>query len=392
MRARALLLGLSTLSWGAGALALILGGCLIEERPFDEQLGRCETYCEEVEEKCAGQYQVYESRDTCRAVCARMEPGVNLTGNTNTLSCRMEILGRADFEAPSLCSQVGPGGHGACGTDCEALCKLRAQVCSTVQPGDVAITNPDRCETHCAALRSNDTLEVDRDQSGDTLQCRLVHISKAAIGAEQAEEHCAYSQVDAPPGENVKLGLEGKAPCSDPPNIDQAVECETYCGLVTGVCTGDVAVYQNVAECLAVCGLLPQGVPGDQAENTSRCRRYHSYAAMSNTTTHCTHAGPTGDGHCGTDNCTTYCEMVGEACSTSYMAAFGSLEIQPCLDACAGLEGAGRDEFVRTRYTVSTPPTGPSLRCRTFYAVEAMSVPNNDVQCAAALGGQAPCE
>src|SRR5688572_33153456 len=125
-----------------GAMAAGAGGCIIEERPFDQQLADCNTYCDEVESNCIEPYRVYDRRETCLAVCRLMEPGDNLGGSTgNTLRCRLDKLRAPDFEAAIGCPQIGPGGDGQCGTDCEALCGLRQKVCAAIQPEQFEITN-----------------------------------------------------------------------------------------------------------------------------------------------------------------------------------------------------------------------------------------------------------
>ncbi|MEZ4401134.1 MAG: DUF4331 family protein [Kofleriaceae bacterium] len=94
------------------------------------------------------------------------------------------------------------------------------------------------------------------------------------------------------------------------PTPDAAVDappagtlCETYCANMDANCTGDNAQYLNTADCMSFCAEAgwPDGAPGAMAGNSLECRVYHSGApAASNGALHCPHAGPTGDGVCGT--------------------------------------------------------------------------------------------
>jgi hypothetical protein len=160
-----------------------------------------------------------------------------------------------------------------------------------------------------------------------------------------------------------------------------------------GICQGgDLQVYEDEPECRRVCRALDQGAPGDMDVNTMRCRRYHAYNAMGDPAGHCTHVGPTGDGHCGQGNCPAYCQILKQACGVQFTARFAPgvdpADLGSCQLACGDLDGAANDAFHDSvpRYNVRQPPTGPSLLCRTFHAVKALETPNDVAQCAAAFG------
>jgi hypothetical protein len=78
--------------------------------------------------------------------------------------------------------------------------------------------------------------------------------------------------------------------------------CATYCAQMTANCTGATAQYTDEADCLSYCAeaAWPDGTEGEMSGNTLSCRIYHGGTpAMSNSTLHCPHAGPTGDTVCG---------------------------------------------------------------------------------------------
>lgn len=388
---------------GLGWLALALGACIIEERKYSVQLDNCWEYCDRIEQSCGGSAKVYDTTEACLATCMLMESGTDVGDTTmNTLSCRLERL-RGGIEGQQ-CAQVGPGGNGACGSNCRALCALRSQVCSGVSPGTTEqsdVNDVAKCENECQGLSELDAPGV--DLSGDTVHCRLAYVARAAVSPEAAAVNCSYSQIRPVRGEDPAT-----APCSDPSGLDKNTECEKYCDLVTAACTGEYAVYTSNNQCLETCRqTMEPGEPGDETEDTIRCRRYHAYFALIQPDQHCLHASPTGDGHCGTENCTGYCRILQQACGEDFERQFGATSgttdggLAACAAACLPDPITGtpkisswkRDEFALpptgSRYQVDPPPTGPTLMCRAYHAVQALtaSVQDRPMNCAAAFGG-----
>jgi hypothetical protein len=78
--------------------------------------------------------------------------------------------------------------------------------------------------------------------------------------------------------------------------------CEQYCAVVTENCTGDLAEYDDLADCVAYCDASgwEEGGASDQAGNTISCRTYHATVAADAPEVHCEHAGPWGGAVCGT--------------------------------------------------------------------------------------------
>lgn len=365
------------------SLAFVGASCVIEERPYRED---CERYCDLLDEKCeATEVQQYERRQTCMAVCNVMQTGYGLINGDegNTLRRRVEQLEQDDFERGE-CRNVGPGGvdHE---TDCEALCALRDAACGAVTPSDFGIGDRDQCMRGCRVLQDSSVSGAEANEAGDTLQCRLVHASEAAIGGSYAREHCSHSQI---------LPLSPRNPCSDPVTQPKQEDCGVYCSIVMATCTEEFQVYRDDLECRTVCMLLEQGVLDDTTQNTVRCRRYHAYNAVIDPEEHCTHAGPTGDGHCGSDNCEAHCQILKAACPAQFAATHPGAppdDLAACEALCRTLPDVGQDQFWEQapRYGVNQELPPGTLRCRTLHATRALMT-GEPAECAAAFG-EAPC-
>jgi hypothetical protein len=333
--------------------------------PSDE----CVEYCDTVMTNCSGDFVVYKSRDVCLDVCAALDPGDPLEPAGNTVACRMFEAKEAAREADAHCASAGPGGGDTCGSDCEAWCGLLEQAC----PTDYAVL--DDCEALCAGLPDNDTFDANTYYEADTIECRLIHVGAAL----RDPTHCSHA------------AFNPTARCL--PGEDEEPTCANLCQLVQTTCTGDNAVYESEEQCLAVCEVFEPGTGTDNGPNTVGCRNYHAGSAATAPGTHCKHAGPSGDGHCGaymeaenrSGNCESYCLLLETACGEEADYPFASQE--DCESTC-------QEDFAETGaaddsgYSVDTAAEDPSsLQCRTLHAARALT---DDSACAAALGG-APC-
>ncbi|WP_437675711.1 hypothetical protein [Sorangium sp. So ce131] len=342
----------------------------IEDRTFTSPVSeQCASYCATVMQSCTGEHQVYSTIETCQGVCALLDPGDPLEPAGNTVACRAHqaSLAASTRELAVHCPRSGPGGDGFCGSDCESYCALYAGACSPEIPAQ------EDCIARCEGLKDAEMFDVIANHDGDTLQCRLVHVSSATV---EPAEHCEHAR------------LVPVAPCADPAGT--APVCEEYCQLVMAACQGDHAVYESTAQCLAVCEALPPGSTDQRTENTVGCRKSHAYSALLDPVTHCTHAGPGGDGHCGssaapetgsTGDCTAYCTLLEAACKMAFDYDFADLA--ECELACSGLEGAGPE----TGYAVVSAEQ-TALDCRLLHVSRAFVDPG---ACDAASGA-APCE
>jgi hypothetical protein len=159
-----------------------------------EPPGLCEQYCTAVMTNCTAAFAVYTSYQTCLSVCAALPEGKPGERSGNSVSCRLSAALIAKEEVPHYCPVAGPGGNGVCGSNCESLCELRAQVCSQYGSGDRAT-----CESDCEKVQDLGNYSTDLDVGqyrGAHVQCRLYHVSAAA--AAEPEEHCPHASGAAP--------------------------------------------------------------------------------------------------------------------------------------------------------------------------------------------------
>lgn len=165
----------------------------------------CTTYCNTVQANCSGPFSVYASMDTCLGVCARLEvagkAGVAGDQTGNTVQCRLSqaLSAKSTGERSQYCPAAGPGGSHICGTDCEGYCVLMKETC----PNQFAAAQFNDSLAYCltTACPSIPTLDagftVDQE-SGNTLNCRLYHVSAANADAQTPGIHCPHAAGAAP--------------------------------------------------------------------------------------------------------------------------------------------------------------------------------------------------
>jgi hypothetical protein len=356
--------------WMSFCVLLAIVGCQsiigIEDRFYDASppppskpaaSAQCETYCNDIMSVCIGNNAVYATMEACLGVCALLPPGdPSEPGRDNTVACRQTQIANAQLGELSLnCPRAGPGGDGYCADNCDSYCLLFEKACK-----DVFKPLPN-CKQACGVLKNRGMFDVIDDHGGDTLQCRLTHVSNAAA---EPTEHCPHARI-----------VPVTDPCINSPKA--APSCEDYCRINIGICTGAQAVYESVEQCMAVCAVLPQGTEADTATDTVGCRKYHSYNSVGDPVTHCPHAGPGGDGHCGKDNCTGYCSMIAAGCKTDFMSTFGG-DMATCLSMCATIPGAGPN----SGYSIHAA-NGNTLQCRLLHAARALA---DSTACPSAMG------
>jgi len=361
-----------------GLVALALGACQaiagIEDRELDPKLAaaktnskQCKDYCATVMMNCAGANAVYNDLDSCLGICRLLDPGEAVEPAPNTVACRAKQAENAALEPKDSCKNAGPGGNGVCGSDCEAYCDLYPQVC----PEQYKYPDREACLLACSGLPEKDSFDVMTDHGGDTIECRLVHTASSTTNPAM---HCAHAPI--PPAQPWCAGDPKKAP-----------SCKDYCQITNVACQEDLAQYESPEQCLAVCDALNPGKNSDETGNTVGCRRYHAFNSTFTPGTHCFHAGPTGDGHCGsgkveeghTGNCEAYCTIVAAACPEEFATELGDAD--QCMAACIELPGAAAD----SKYSVATAEADKGgLNCRVLYATRAFE---SKTACASALGG-----
>jgi hypothetical protein len=159
----------------------------------------CEEYCDVVEANCIEADQQYASRTSCLEVCDLLEPGAEGTVTGNTVRCRLDRVrtGVLTGEPERYCFSAGPGGAGECGEDCDGYCTLMLATC----PDD--FNTREQCLSACASVpdlsEPPDTVKFNTSfTAGDSLQCRLFHVSAATIDPLFHCEHAAGLSICAP--------------------------------------------------------------------------------------------------------------------------------------------------------------------------------------------------
>lgn len=182
----------------------------IEEKEFDPSLAdggtdgatdplSCAAYCDTIEALCTGNRRQFASRDACIGLCSTYPKGTLEDETGNTLGCRIRMLEAGDAIETSECLAAGPGGDDQCGSNCKSFCASIVTVC----PGSFESTGD--CETECAEWIKCGDYYVDPSVTPDnpSIQCRLYHMSAAAIGILEKEDgmstpaqdkHCPHAE------------------------------------------------------------------------------------------------------------------------------------------------------------------------------------------------------
>lgn len=327
----------------------------------DYRQGHCGEFCDLVMANCVGDNQVYHSRENCIGFCSLLQEGdFTEADRGNTVACRLAAARAVpNGEADVLCQSAGPGGGKQCGpSNCDNYCALFPKVC----PEEASTQEP--CVTNCRGLRDDLSLSSEADHEGDTIQCRLVHLSAATT---EPKSHCQHARLAKPSAYCTDEALPTPHPLS----------CDDYCKLVTNVCSGSNAVYENAEQCKAVCKYFPVGEPGDTTLDTLACRKYHVNNAIAAPAAHCAHASPGGDGHCGdatVGNCTSYCSLLNQLCQLDFAAAF--TDEQACIEDCSGLSDSASDSFYSVEKALHPGATPQPFACRLLALSRAAVTPS----------------
>lgn len=345
----------------------------------------CKNFCTKVNKTCTGQYAIYHGED-CEPACEYL--------SEDQVQCRDEEVNKAalgDFHLH--CQAASLGGAKECGTNCRNYCNIMAQVCQGTNRDAMEIEN---CETKCSALIDRDDLKPANatqsrynvnngfDHEGDTIQCRLVHLTIAAQDASFAKNHCWHAWIAPRP----LSGSTEIPPCAT--TADKGIEprCEDHCHLISKACTGNNAQYEDNDQCLAACERLPKGDVSTPSGNTGACRKIHAYNALvyeGGAGAHCPHAGPAGDKVCGDNDCVPYCQLLSGSCPETFKGKWGSGTdaSNKCVMDCNAR--IGKDPLHYTVESAKAKTSNP-IACGILNAVRAFKKPDDAMLCDAALG------
>jgi hypothetical protein len=167
-----------------GATTVPTDGGEVGEVNFD-----CDGYCTRITDNCTAARAQYPNKETCMSTCAHFPQGQESDMTGNSLGCRLYHAGAAADAPDTHCTHAGPGGNGQCGSNCEGFCTVAAAACPAVYP-ELAL-----CVSTCADFNDAEPFDAS-DLSGDTLACRLYHLTVATMFAEM---HCPHTAAISDP-------------------------------------------------------------------------------------------------------------------------------------------------------------------------------------------------
>lgn len=177
---------------GAGCNAVLgIEGRELQPEDTTEEL-TCQSYCDTVMTNCTGQFQQFQSAETCMALCGFLALGTAEDTSGNTAGCRLRNaeLAESTGELGDHCPLGGPGSGGACGDRCQNYCALMTAACGSFSAVGADMTT---CLDFCTQSRDNpawtptDPQLLDHD---DSIQCRLWHLGNAA---QSPDVHCGHA-------------------------------------------------------------------------------------------------------------------------------------------------------------------------------------------------------
>lgn len=149
----------------------------------------CADYCTAITANCTAANAQYSAMDTCMGSCKAFDVGTAADMAGNTLGCRLYHAGAAKADPATHCTHAGPGGAGVCGADCDGFCAIAADACPGTFADDAA------CQAACAMYDATESYDAS-DVAGDTLACRLYHLT---VATTLPADHCAHILPDSAP-------------------------------------------------------------------------------------------------------------------------------------------------------------------------------------------------
>jgi len=148
----------------------------------DPKVGECEDYCDLITAHCSGPEAQYSDRNSCLATCEAMPLGDATTHAGHTIACRTFQAAAAERDPATTCVAAGPAGAGVCGSICESFCTTAEEICPGVYASVAA------CLTACAGFAPDPPFDAS-DLDGDSIECRLYHLTAASIAPDV---HCPH--------------------------------------------------------------------------------------------------------------------------------------------------------------------------------------------------------
>jgi len=150
-----------------------------------------QAYCDTIQAPCTGSNAQYPSANQCLATAAAFVLGSSTDMTGDTLACRIYHAQNAMITGDTAvhCPHAGPAGEkidrstGVCSASpCDAFCNLNVAVCGTDANAIVANHYADKatCMTACAGFAKTPAYSAPAP-SGNTMACRLYHLTNAAL-------------------------------------------------------------------------------------------------------------------------------------------------------------------------------------------------------------------
>jgi len=248
---------------------------------------------------------------------------------------------------------------------------------ANVDPALDAKGNLEGVPTSTSAGGTGSSSQTSGESSGDTASTTT---GGGGSGGSQGE---AGAGPDTGGGDSSSStgGTEGTSTTTGGP---EPTLCESYCDDIMEACTGPQLQYRDHAQCMAICGMLPEGKLGQVNENSVACRAKYvgdaRYGSGTELEAYCRRGGPGGAGFCGS-NCEGYCSLMMEVCSGSDVGIYQFDSNEACTAACEALPSS--DEG----YSVSNPliADGNHVECRLFHVASAAML-DPEEHCEHAMG------
>jgi hypothetical protein len=247
----------------AGPLCLFTGACQqlvgTKDRTLDPSLEpdaataspACTEYCNTVMANCTDANAQYVSLPVCLADCSHFPlegPDKNFG---NSVQCRQyeATLAGTSGEPDDSCSAAGPDGDPVCGSACDSYCGLIMPICPT------AFGSSAECLHDCKSMVDLGSYNTS-DQRGDTLQCRIFHVSAAT---QSPSSHCPHAGAESTRYcVDADAGQEASSTCTPDPGADDCDLCEAknccpeksacYADTICDTADGDFDTCVDVAE------------------------------------------------------------------------------------------------------------------------------------------------
>lgn len=141
----------------------------------------CLDYCDTIMAGCTGTNAQYASPTACLLVCEKLPAGTPGSTSGNNVECRnsQAALALSTGESGNYCFTAGPGGGGVCGQDCDGYCSVMLATCRE-------FATLSQCTADCSIVPNLAQSSVVQTyntsmQAGNTVQCRLFHVTASTI-------------------------------------------------------------------------------------------------------------------------------------------------------------------------------------------------------------------